>query len=153
MTFQSKFSTRDASAIAEGTRTPVFVLLERTSGGGRIVRVDGVWLTRQEADEHVERQRHNLRSPLVYAVPANGELVVALRDGSEPQYRQAAPAATSERSLADVVLAYEALIESCANDPKRMASARTAQGEDLDGLWAVMVSKARWEVEARRAGP
>lgn len=45
--------------------------------------------------------------------------------------------------LADAVLAYDAAIYSCANDPDKMASFCTAQGDDLDALYLSMVNKAR----------
>lgn len=79
MTFYSKYSTRSESARREMTRTPVFVVLER-SKAGRLTRVDGVWLTREEAERYCANQHYNLHNPFVYGLPANGELAEALRD-------------------------------------------------------------------------
>lgn len=45
--------------------------------------------------------------------------------------------------LAAAVLAYDTAIESCANDPAKMASFCSAQGDDLDALYLRMVSAAR----------
>ncbi len=46
------------------------------------------------------------------------------------------------RMLADHVLAYDAAIQACANDPERMASFCTANGDDLDMLYHRMVEAA-----------
>lgn len=51
--------------------------------------------------------------------------------------------------LAEAVLAYNKAIQSCANDPKRMASFCTAQGDELDALYFKMVNLAREFQKAR----
>lgn len=47
------------------------------------------------------------------------------------------------KELAAAVLAYDAAILACANDPARMSSLCTAKGDDLDMLYE------RWLVLAR----
>ena len=49
--------------------------------------------------------------------------------------------------LAQAVLAYDAAIQSCANDPERMASFCTAEGDSLDALYFTMVTMARETTE------
>jgi hypothetical protein len=44
--------------------------------------------------------------------------------------------------LAASVLAYDAAIRSCANDPNKMASFCSAEGDDLDALYLAMVTAA-----------
>lgn len=85
MTFRSKFCSREQSIRREMTRDVVFVVLDRSSARDykSVQRIDSVWLTRQEADAFVESQRHNLRDPWVYGVPAGGELAEAVREQDE----------------------------------------------------------------------
>lgn len=45
--------------------------------------------------------------------------------------------------LAAAVLAYDKAIESCANDPAKMASFCSAQGDNLDMLYHAMLTAAR----------
>lgn len=45
--------------------------------------------------------------------------------------------------LAEAVLRYDAAIESCGNDPEKMASFCTAEGDHLDKLYFDMVRAAR----------
>lgn len=45
--------------------------------------------------------------------------------------------------LAEAVLAYDAAIKSCADDPEKMASFCTAEGDDLDKLYFDMVNAAK----------
>lgn len=49
------------------------------------------------------------------------------------------------RELAEAAVAYDDAIRSCANDPEKMASFCSAQGDDLDELYF------RWMTLARRA--
>jgi hypothetical protein len=61
-------------------------------------------------------------------------------------------------TLAAAVEAYDRAVESCANDPERMASFCSAEGEDLDRLYLRMrdLAKAvlsKGEIEATRANP
>jgi hypothetical protein len=100
--FRSRFCSRDESALHESTRTPVFVVLDRNTRD-RVERIEGVWLTRQEAEEHVGCSRYNYRNPLVYGVPANGELVDALRDGSERDAKPTSIHASTEHALRAVL--------------------------------------------------
>jgi hypothetical protein len=44
--------------------------------------------------------------------------------------------------LAAAVEAYDLAIQSCANDPQKMASFCTAQGDTLDTLYAAMLEAA-----------
>lgn len=46
-------------------------------------------------------------------------------------------------AAAKAALAYDTAIASCANDPEKMASFCTAQGDDLDSLYADWIDKAR----------
>lgn len=48
-------------------------------------------------------------------------------------------------TLSDAVLAYHEAIESCANDPERMSSFCTAEGDHLDALYLAMVKAAKIE--------
>lgn len=48
----------------------------------------------------------------------------------------------SERNLAKAVRAYDAAIRACGNDPEKMSSFCSAQGEDLDTLYFAMVNAA-----------
>jgi hypothetical protein len=51
-----------------------------------------------------------------------------------------------ERALgacADSAIAYDEAIHGCANDPERMASFCTAQGDDLDALYLAWLDAAR----------
>lgn len=52
--------------------------------------------------------------------------------------------------LSEAVLAYDALLSSCANDPEKMSSARTVEGDDLDALYSAML-RAAHEVRAGEA--
>ena len=45
--------------------------------------------------------------------------------------------------VALAAVAYDDAIQSCANDPKRMASFCTADGDDLDALYACWISASR----------
>lgn len=45
--------------------------------------------------------------------------------------------------LATAALKYDSAIQACANDPDKMASHCTAEGDDLDTLYADWVSLAR----------
>jgi hypothetical protein len=50
------------------------------------------------------------------------------------------------RQLAELTAAairYDAAIQSCANDPERMSSVCTAEGDDLDALYDDWIGKAR----------
>ena len=42
----------------------------------------------------------------------------------------------------EAAIAYDKAIQSCANDPDKMASFCTAQGDDLDTLYADWISKS-----------
>jgi hypothetical protein len=44
---------------------------------------------------------------------------------------------------ARAAIAYDAAIESCANDPSKMASFCSAQGDDLDTLYVDWIEKSR----------
>lgn len=46
------------------------------------------------------------------------------------------------KQLAEYVIDYDKVITSCANDPEKMSSFCTAQGEDLDDLYFNMVCVA-----------
>lgn len=48
--------------------------------------------------------------------------------------------------LAREVVAYDEAIQACANDPERMSSFCTAEGEDLDTLFLRAVTLARFVV-------
>ena len=43
----------------------------------------------------------------------------------------------------EAAIRYDAVIQTCANDPERMSSACTAEGDDLDGLYNDWIRKAR----------
>ena len=45
------------------------------------------------------------------------------------------PATTALLDAAMAAIAYDKAISSCANDPKKMSSFCTAQGDDLDDLY------------------
>lgn len=47
------------------------------------------------------------------------------------------------RELAAAVLAYDAAIRNCANDPARMTSDCTAEGDDLDALYMKWLALAQ----------
>jgi len=47
--------------------------------------------------------------------------------------------------LRDAVLAYDAAIQACANDPTKMSTFCSAEGDDLDDLYAAMLEAARPE--------
>ena len=49
---------------------------------------------------------------------------------------------TPIHDLRAAVLAYDAAIRSCANDPEKMASFCSAEGDDLDMLYAHMLNAA-----------
>lgn len=51
------------------------------------------------------------------------------------------------KKSAETVIAYDLAIKSCADDPAKMATFCTAQGEDLDALYFAMTYAAR-EAEA-----
>lgn len=53
------------------------------------------------------------------------------------------PPAPKAILLAEAVLRYDAAIASCGNDPEKMASFCTAEGEDLDKLYFDMVNAAK----------
>jgi hypothetical protein len=53
------------------------------------------------------------------------------------------PPAPKAVLLAEAVLRYDAAIESCGNDPEKMASFCTAEGDHLDKLYFEMVNAAR----------
>ena len=44
---------------------------------------------------------------------------------------------------AKAAILYDAAIQSCANDPKRMTEFLTAQGDDLDALYDNWIGKSR----------
>jgi len=45
---------------------------------------------------------------------------------------------------------YDDAIRKCANDPKRMASFCTSQGDDLDTLYFAWMTKARLAVQKEK---
>ena len=47
------------------------------------------------------------------------------------------------REVAQAALAYDSAIQRCANNPDAMSSFCTAEGDDLDSLYAEWISKAR----------
>lgn len=57
-------------------------------------------------------------------------------------------AATNEWSLVAAVLAYDRAIRACANDPEKMSSFCSADGEDLDTLYLNMLERAAEVAEA-----
>ena len=67
------------------------------------------------------------------------EVATAIADLCE-QRSEIVPTA---RALADAVLAYDTAIHSCANDPEKMSSFCSAEGDDLDTLYFNMVNAAR----------
>lgn len=52
-------------------------------------------------------------------------------------------AAQDMLSAARAAIAYDAAIQSCADDPERMSSFCTAQGENLDLLYSKWIDSAR----------
>jgi hypothetical protein len=74
-----------------------------------------------------------------------GQKSIALRDGliayhgMEP-LQEAAP---DLLLAARAAVAYDAAIQSAANDPNKMSSLCTAEGEDLDALYARWISLSR----------
>lgn len=46
-------------------------------------------------------------------------------------------------ACADAAINYDAAIKACANDPARMTSYQTGQGEDLDTLYARWIFQAQ----------
>lgn len=64
------------------------------------------------------------------------KLIAAYEAGVEDERHAAS-------ELIAAVLAYDAELEACANDPEKMASHCTAQGQTLDDLYARMVGVAR----------
>ena len=55
---------------------------------------------------------------------------------------RATAAEAREAKLSAAVLAYDAAIRGCANEPERMASFCTAEGDDLDTLYLAMIQAA-----------
>lgn len=47
------------------------------------------------------------------------------------------------RELAAAVLAYDAALQGCANDPARMTSECTTEGDDLDTLYMRWLALAK----------
>jgi hypothetical protein len=52
-------------------------------------------------------------------------------------------------SLSKAVLKYDKEIKNCANDPNKMSSHCTAEGEDLDYLYLDLLTKAKAALETR----
>jgi hypothetical protein len=67
-----------------------------------------------------------------------GQKSIALRDGLIA-YHGMEPLQDAARAA----VAYDAAIQSAANDPNKMSSLRTAEGEDLDALYARWISLSR----------
>ena len=64
---------------------------------------------------------------------------------SEEDYANACLISSAPELLdaCEAAIRYDAVIQTCANDPERMSSACTAEGDDLDGLYNDWISKAR----------
>lgn len=56
-------------------------------------------------------------------------------------------------SLAELVVEYDKAIKSCANDPEKMSSFCTAQGDDLDELYFRMLDLATQLATGKRYDP
>ena len=75
------------------------------------------------------------------------------REIAELELRLAAVTAERNALLAacEAGVRYDAAIASCANDPDKMASYCTAQGEDLDALYFDWLNRARAAIAAVKA--
>lgn len=55
-------------------------------------------------------------------------------------------------AAARAALAYDAAIQSCCNDPSRMASFCTAEGDDIDALYAAWIDASRAAIAKATGG-
>lgn len=92
------------------------------------------------------------------AVLSDGCCTVTVSEANRDFIEAATPAAVSElialvgsqdgeiaalRDAARAAIAYDKAIQRCANDPGSMSSFCTAQGDDLDSLYAAWIKKSR----------
>ncbi len=83
---------------------------------------------------------------------ANGKIICLMFDPNTPSRRSFARAKANAPVLAtapelllacEKALKYDAAIKSCANEPEKMASFCTAQGDSLDSLYAAWITASR----------
>ena len=121
---------------------------ERVACGVCKKRVSRLGLNDHMRDVHGARigkagQHAEIRALLAEWLRDHDEFGGAHADTFTARVRAALGGKVDEPSpLAAAVLAYDAAIRSCANDPEKMSSFCSAQGDDLDALYAKMLSVA-----------
>lgn len=76
------------------------------------------------------------------ALKAEEELTNAYAEGRKDERKESA----GLLEAAKAALAYDAAIQACANDPRRMASFCTAEGIGLDALYEAWIDASRMAV-------
>jgi hypothetical protein len=78
-----------------------------------------------------------------FIAAANPERILALLDALTAARTEAERAREALLELTNATLAYDTAIFACSNDPDKMSSFCSAQGDDLDTLYADWMAAAR----------